>query len=97
MQESRATIERHRARQQSRERRSPCRGSEFGALMNVLGLVPDDDGPSSTRDTSSGISRMREVRSLLQECCWYVQRDMCVRLGDVWYRQFEIASTSVVF
>lgn len=47
-------------RQQNRERRVPCRG-EFGALMNALGLVPDDDVPGNARDASSGISRMREV------------------------------------
>ena len=57
-------MERHRPRQQNRERRSQCRGGEFGALMNALGLVPDDDIPGNARDSSSGISRMREVGCL---------------------------------
>jgi len=61
-QEGRATMERHRPRQQNRERRMQCRGGgEFGALMNALGLVPDDDIPGNARDSSSGISRMREA------------------------------------
>ena len=32
--------------------------------MNALGLVPDDDIPGNARDSSSGISRMREVGCL---------------------------------
>lgn len=54
-------MERHRARQTLRERRSPCRGNDFGALMSALGLVPDDDGPGNAQEGNSRISRVREA------------------------------------
>eukprot|EP00210_Caulerpa_lentillifera_P000885 g856.t1 len=60
-QEIRASMERHRARQSGRDRRSPCRGSEFGALMSALGLVPDEGSVGNLREGNGGISRMREA------------------------------------
>eukprot|EP00210_Caulerpa_lentillifera_P002038 g1953.t1 len=60
-QEIRATMERHRARQVLRERRSPCRGNDFGALMSALGLVPDEELGSHPHEGTSRISRVREA------------------------------------